>query len=72
MLCPHCMVQMHQVIGSGGKGVGGGESTDESYTTWELKECSVCFRIYKEFYSATLLSIEEAKEIDHDPSIVRS
>lgn len=50
MLCPKDLVQMNQY-----QGMGGGESTDEHYETWELKQCPVCGRIYKEFYSATLL-----------------
>jgi hypothetical protein len=34
---------------------GGGTSTDEEYTTWEIKVCPECGREVKEFYSATVI-----------------
>lgn len=54
MICPKCMVQMHQ----SGK-VGGGRADDESYVTWELKKCPACGREVVEFYNATVIRDKE-------------
>jgi hypothetical protein len=42
--------------------IGGGESTDERYTTWEIKECPICKRLVREFYEAKVVSNEYIKE----------
>jgi hypothetical protein len=51
MICPKCLVQMHQF-----EKMGGGESNDYLYKTWEVKECPVCLRKVMEVYSATVMS----------------
>lgn len=56
MICPHCMVQMHQH-----ENQGGGIAEGNHYETWELKICPSCGRVYKEFYSATLVSEPESE-----------
>jgi len=58
MICPKCLVQMHQV-----PMVGGGKSTDKVYTTWELKQCPACGRYTREYYSARVVSSDEARRI---------
>lgn len=58
MICPVDLVQMHQK-----DKVGGGESTDEKYVTWEIKECPSCGRLVEEIYSATVIDKEELKKI---------
>ena len=58
MICPDCMIQMYQK-----DRLGGGITGTEEYTTWEVKECDKCKRCVKEYYSATLLSEEDLKEI---------
>ncbi len=72
MICPNCMVQMHQKIDLKlaqispselfGSRVfaGGGTSTDEEYTTWTIQTCPECGREVKEFYSVTV--IKKGKE----------
>lgn len=51
MICPTCLIQMHQ------KGKeGGGESTDERYYTWEMKECPSCGRLVRESYIAEVVT----------------
>lgn len=51
MVCPNDGTQMVQY-----KKLGGGESTDERYVTWEIKICPHCKRLVKEYYSAVVLS----------------
>lgn len=56
MICPKCLVQMHQK-----DGIGYGKSTDKKYVTWEIKECPHCGRLVKEFYSCKVI---EPKMLD--------
>ena len=55
------MVQMYQK----GK-LGGGEANTEHYETWEIKECYVCKRVAKEYYSVKVLDKEELEKIIRD------
>ncbi len=55
MICPKCLVQMHQF-----KQIGGGKSTDKGYTTWEIKQCPQCGRLVKEYYSCKKISYDQA------------
>lgn len=57
MVCPKDLIQMHQK-----DRIGGGESTDLYYETWELKECPVCGRVVREKYSVELLTDQQAKD----------
>ena len=36
--------------------IGGGEATDEVYTTWEMKECPGCGRVVRESYEVTVIN----------------
>lgn len=45
MVCPSCMVQMHQK-----DQLGGGRSDDVIYETYEIKECPQCGRMVIEYY----------------------
>lgn len=65
MLCPNCLVQMHQ-FGT----IGGGTAEEDFYDTWELKECPTCGRIYKEYYSAEL--VDDVEELLSKPAHPRS
>ena len=56
MICPKCLVQMHQK-----DRIGGGKSTDKIYCTWELKECPHCGRLVKEYYSCRVVGTELVK-----------
>lgn len=65
MVCPSCMVQMHQKVAEYAGDdeqkpfpIGGGVSDENQYTTWELKECPSCKRQVTEFYSAILVPNE--------------
>ena len=58
MICPKDLVQMNQW-----RTVGGGESTDNEYTTYEVKICPTCGRKVLEFYTARVITEEEAKAI---------
>lgn len=62
MICPKCMVQMHQksvckhheskeMSFTDCRAIGGGSALDESYTTWELKQCPKCARLVVEHYT---------------------
>lgn len=60
MICPNCMVQMHQkplptLPGLTVQFAGGGTSDDSEYTTWTIQICPDCGREVKEFYSATVV-----------------
>ena len=59
MICPNCSVQMHQK-----NKLGGGISTDDEYTTWEVKECPECGRVTRESYSVKVLSKSELRRIE--------
>lgn len=58
MICPKCLVQMHQSINIPKTldptfdFVGGGIAEDATYETWELKRCPTCGRLTVEFYGA--------------------
>lgn len=54
MVCPHCMIQMHQH-----SRVGGGYSGTDDYYTWELKKCPRCSRMYVEEYRAREVSPDD-------------
>lgn len=54
MLCPSCVIQMHQKAR-----IGDGESNDVNHSTWELKECPVCGRQIVEFYAAVVVDNPE-------------
>ena len=72
MICPACAVQMNQKIVTEGnignlgfnppavQPIGGGESTEERYITWELKECPACSRQVLEYYAA--IPVENAAQ----------
>lgn len=45
------------------KFVGGGNATDEEYTTWEVKECPVCGRLVLEHYTAIPILENESDKI---------
>jgi len=51
MVCPICLVQMHQK-----DKIGGGRSEEDYYETWEVKECPSCGRLYEEYYRTRLIS----------------
>ena len=51
MICPKCLIQMHQHNQEGG-----GVSEDEKYETWEIKICPSCGRKVKEYYSVTVVN----------------
>ena len=65
MICPKDLVQMHQY-----KKMGGGNSTDDVYSTYEIKECPVCDRKVLEYYNATLIDEEIAKKLDGKGSLI--
>lgn len=50
MLCPKCLIQMHQL-----NKLGGGKTSEKFYETWEIKECPGCLRKFIEYYSAAEL-----------------
>lgn len=54
MICPNCMVQMHQEF-VGNTPIGGGEATDQKYTTWTVQVCPQCGRRVREYYEAKVL-----------------
>ncbi len=56
MICPNCLTQMHQK-----DKIGGGESKEDYYETWEVKECPSCGREVKEFYSVMVMNEKETK-----------
>ena len=58
MICPKDRVQMFQASETEdpNQPIGGGTSTDNEYTTWELKECPVCGRHAIEFYTALVVN----------------
>ena len=58
MLCPRCMIQMHQY-----RELGNGKSEEDYYETWTMQECPGCGRIYKEFYSAELSESIKSEEL---------
>jgi predicted RNA-binding Zn-ribbon protein involved in translation (DUF1610 family) len=58
MICPKCIVQMHQV-----EKTGGGVSGESLYVTWELKQCPSCGRYVKEYYSAKMMCPMAAKKL---------
>jgi hypothetical protein len=58
MVCPKDLIQMHQK-----DKVGGGQSTDEYYETWELKECPACGRVVREQYSVQVLTAEQVENM---------
>jgi hypothetical protein len=43
--------------------IGGCETTEKKYVTWEIKECPVCNRLVKEYYLAEELSYLKYKII---------
>lgn len=63
MICPKCLIQMHQKAEVDLRGriesVGGGESTEEKYSTWTIQECPGCHRLIRESYGAELITEEE-------------
>lgn len=76
MICPTCMVQMHQKVIQINipndnnplhdfhvidEFCGGGEANDTQYTTWEIKVCPQCGREVKESYSAIVIKEGKAK-----------
>ena len=54
MMCPKCMVQMHQKNERGG-----GRAEEDYYETWTIQECPACGANYKEFYSAKRIEAED-------------
>lgn len=56
MICPICMVQMHQLI-EDGEPKGGGHNNEREYHTWELKICPDCGRVVKEEYRAKVVRV---------------
>lgn len=43
----------------GAEPIGGGESTDEKYLTWEQKVCLVCGRTVKETYICEVIKNDD-------------
>lgn len=64
MICPNDSTQMTQY-----KKIGGGESTDDRYETWELKICPKCKRLVKEYYCATVVLEGELERIINEVEI---
>lgn len=64
MICPECMVQMHQKRDEDGVPQGGGKAEDSNYETWEIKECPSCERLVKESYKCELIVRNEEIIID--------
>lgn len=58
---------MHQY-----KKLGGGNSTDDVYSTYEIKVCPVCDRKILEYYTAQLIEEEIAKKLDEKGTLVVS
>ena len=50
MICPNCLVQMHQKDKEGG-----GISKDDYYETWMILICPECKKEVKEFYSVKVI-----------------
>lgn len=54
MICPKCMVQMHQAArvneNMQPEFMGGGFSEVEDYMTWTVQECDNCGDLYVEMY----------------------
>jgi len=51
---------MHQL-----KKIGGGESEEHSYTTWEIKVCPECGRKVLEYYIAKEIADEDIPEFEN-------
>lgn len=65
MICPVCNIPMHQK-----DELGGGQSTDEFYETWEIKVCDICGRKMKEYYSVTLIEDGDLGLNDKDAIVI--
>lgn len=65
MICPNDKTQMHQL-----DKIGGGESTDMKYETWEVKQCPICLRTVKEYYCAELISKNQVAKLKEETATI--
>lgn len=67
MVCPKCMVQMHQAFQEEKfddgtikrQPLGGGSAEEDSYKTWTIQKCPQCKKLIKESYSA--IEVDDAE-----------
>lgn len=58
MICPNDKIQMHQKAR-----VGDGEANENSYASWDMKECELCHRQVIEFHAVIVVGNTEQARI---------
>lgn len=67
MICPTDNTQMTQY-----RQIGGGESSDDTYETWEVKSCPTCSRLIKETYTCQRINEQEARKLEAQMGVIYS